>query len=210
MGALPARDQLAPGTLSGEIANHRWRVDVLPFASQAVSPQSRRAMGATSCGRHHQITDWRCNEDRYVPLQRSQRQMRMPQRLDRTAMAGFTLIEALVATALMGLILAALATITAQWLPNWNRGVVRVQRNEQVALGLERLASDLAAAQFIPASQQTRKPFFDGTGQFSHVCAHRFRARMQDLSSKLFALPKSTVSKGPVLVRTQCTLHARH
>jgi general secretion pathway protein I len=41
MGALPARDQLAPGTLSGEIADHRWWVDVLPFASQAVSPQSR-------------------------------------------------------------------------------------------------------------------------------------------------------------------------
>jgi general secretion pathway protein J len=91
--------------------------------------------------------------------------MTTPQRLDRTACAGFTLIEALVATALMGLILAALATLTAQWLPNWNRGMVRVQRNEQVALGVERLVSDLAAAQFISASQQTRKPFFDGTGQ---------------------------------------------
>lgn len=40
MSALPARDQLVPGTLSGEIANHPWRIDVLPFAAQNVSPQS--------------------------------------------------------------------------------------------------------------------------------------------------------------------------
>ena len=40
---------------------------------------------------------------------------------------GFTLIEAIVALALMGLVLSALASITAQWLPNWNRGIARVQ-----------------------------------------------------------------------------------
>jgi general secretion pathway protein J len=90
--------------------------------------------------------------------------MSMP-KFDSAPMAGFTLIEALVATALMGFILAALATITAQWLPNWNHGVVRVQHNEQVALGLERLAADLAAADFIPANNQTRKPFFDGASR---------------------------------------------
>lgn len=36
----------------------------------------------------------------------------------RTRVAGFTLIEALVATLLMAMILSALATVTAQWLPN--------------------------------------------------------------------------------------------
>ena len=34
--------------------------------------------------------------------------------------SGFTLIEALVAMVLMGMILSALATVTAQWLPSWN------------------------------------------------------------------------------------------
>ena len=48
--------------------------------------------------------------------------MTVQQRCDKDTRAGFTLLEALVATALMGLILAALATITAQWLPNWDRG----------------------------------------------------------------------------------------
>jgi general secretion pathway protein I len=38
MTALPAREMLVGGTLSGEVANHPWRLDVLPFALQDVSP----------------------------------------------------------------------------------------------------------------------------------------------------------------------------
>ncbi|MEN3289563.1 MAG: ral secretion pathway protein, partial [Bradyrhizobium sp.] len=48
----------------------------------------------------------------------------------RSGEQGFSLIEALVALALTGLVLSALATITAQWLPNWNRGIDRIQRSE--------------------------------------------------------------------------------
>jgi general secretion pathway protein I len=29
---LPKRDELAPGTLTGALAGHSWRVDVLPFS----------------------------------------------------------------------------------------------------------------------------------------------------------------------------------
>jgi general secretion pathway protein J len=76
--------------------------------------------------------------------------------------AGFTLVETLIAVALMSAILAALATVTAQWLPNWNRGFAHVQRNEAFALGLERLVADLAAAQFIPAGREFTQPVFDG------------------------------------------------
>lgn len=77
--------------------------------------------------------------------------------------AGFTLLEAVVATALMAMILAALATITRQWLPNWNRGMERLQSTDQVALGLDRLAADLSAAEFVSAHGRTRLPVFDGT-----------------------------------------------
>jgi general secretion pathway protein J len=76
--------------------------------------------------------------------------------------AGFTLVEALVATALMGLVLAALATITSQWLPNWSRGVFRVRRAELVDLALDRLTLDLAAAEFIAANRDTTRPLFEG------------------------------------------------
>ena len=36
MTGLPDRGQLAIGNLSGEIAEHRWRTDVLPFVSPNV------------------------------------------------------------------------------------------------------------------------------------------------------------------------------
>ncbi|HKS86877.1 MAG TPA: hypothetical protein VJR71_15460 [Pseudolabrys sp.] len=76
--------------------------------------------------------------------------------------AGFTLVEALVATILMGLILTALATVTAQWLPNWNRGFSRVQRTEQVAVAVERLVADLASAEFVIPNRKTNRPLFEG------------------------------------------------
>ena len=60
---------------------------------------------------------------------------------------GFSLIETLVALALTGLVLSALATITAQWLPNWNRGFDRIQQSELVGISMRRIAADLAAAE---------------------------------------------------------------
>ena len=42
MAALPDRDQLAPGTLSGELAGQPWHVDISPFATDiALQPNAR-------------------------------------------------------------------------------------------------------------------------------------------------------------------------
>jgi general secretion pathway protein J len=76
--------------------------------------------------------------------------------------AGFTLIEVLMATLLMTVILGALATVTAQWLPNWNRGMARVARAERLAIGLERIAADLSVAEMIPINADIRAPLFEG------------------------------------------------
>jgi general secretion pathway protein J len=80
-----------------------------------------------------------------------------------TGVAGFTLIEVLVATLLMTVILAALATVTAQWLPNWNRGMARVQRAERVALGLDRIVADLSVAEMVPVNGDAKVPLFEGS-----------------------------------------------
>jgi general secretion pathway protein J len=77
--------------------------------------------------------------------------------------AGFTLIEVLMATLLMTMILAALATVTSQWLPNWSRGMARVQRAERLALGLDRLVADLSVAAMIPMNGDAKTPLFEGS-----------------------------------------------
>ncbi len=76
--------------------------------------------------------------------------------------AGFTLIEMLIALILMVGILAALATVTAQWLPNWNRGFAHIQRTELFGQGLERLVADLSAAEFVTANGRAWQPLFEG------------------------------------------------
>ena len=76
---------------------------------------------------------------------------------------GFTLIETLVALALTGLVLSALANITSQWLPNWNRGMNRIQRSESLGFGLQGIAADLAAAEYVAANREQRQPLFDGS-----------------------------------------------
>jgi general secretion pathway protein J len=76
---------------------------------------------------------------------------------------GFTLIETLVALALMGLVLSALASLTAQWLPNWNRGLERIQRGELLGIALQRIGADLAAAEYVSSNRDARQPLFDGS-----------------------------------------------
>lgn len=89
--------------------------------------------------------------------------MNAPARRALAGEAGFTLIEVLVATLLMTVILAALATVTAQWLPNWNRGMTRVQRAERLALGLDRIVADLSVAEMMPINADARAPLFEGS-----------------------------------------------
>jgi general secretion pathway protein J len=87
----------------------------------------------------------------------------MSVRARRAGEAGFTLIEVLMATLLMTVILSALATVTAQWLPNWNRGMARVQRAERLAIGLERIAADLSVAEMTPINGDAKAPLlFEG------------------------------------------------
>ena len=80
-----------------------------------------------------------------------------------SGVGGFTLLEALVAVALMGVLLATLATVTAQWMPSWKAGFDRVERVDLLGLGLDRIVADLAAAEFVSTGGENARPLFDGT-----------------------------------------------
>jgi general secretion pathway protein J len=80
----------------------------------------------------------------------------------RQAEAGFTLLEVVVAVALMGLVVGTLATVTGQWLPTWKHSLLRTQRNEKVAIALDRLVMDLSAALYVSPERLSRSPLFRG------------------------------------------------
>jgi general secretion pathway protein I len=41
MTGLPNRNELAPGSISGDLADHQWRVDVLPFVTEDAVTQAQ-------------------------------------------------------------------------------------------------------------------------------------------------------------------------
>jgi len=118
------------------------------------------------------------------------------------AVAGFTLIETLIATALMVVVMAALATVTAQWLPNWNRGFVRVQRTELLSLGIERVVADIAAAQYVPAHYATRKPLFEGR-ELSVTFVRAAIGPNSPPGLEIVQLAEAADARGLALLRTQ-------
>ena len=75
---------------------------------------------------------------------------------------GFSLVETLVALALTGMLLTALAAVTGQWLPSWRHGFAGMQRLEALEVAIERLSADIAAAKPITANRTHAPPLFTG------------------------------------------------
>jgi general secretion pathway protein J len=114
--------------------------------------------------------------------------------------AGFTLVEALVATLLMAFILGALATVTAQWLGNWDRGFIRAQRVELLAAGLERVVADLAAAEVVSLGGGNDPPLFDG-GELSVTFVRTALGPTNSNGLEVVRISEAADSRGPALVR---------
>ena len=118
----------------------------------------------------------------------------------RSRNAGFTLVEALVATLLMAFILGALATVTGQWLPNWDRGLLRAQRVELFAAGLERLVGDLAAAEIVAAGGANDVPLFDGA-ELSVTLVRTTLGPNTANGLEVVRVAETSDARGPALVR---------
>ena len=123
-----------------------------------------------------------------------------------TAESGFTLIETLVALALMGLVLSALASLTAQWLPNWNRGLERIQRSEMISMALQQIGADLAAAEYVPASRSEKRPLFEGS-ELSVMFVRTALGPNAGLGLDIVRLSESTDPGGLVTVRSRMPFH---
>ena len=118
---------------------------------------------------------------------------------------GFTLVEALVATLLMGIILAALGSVTSQWLPSWNRGFTGLQRNRLLATELDRLTEDLAAAQFISMDPDNHSPLFNGNNSSVTFVRTTLAANI-DAGLQVVQIRQTTDEDRPALVRSTARL----
>ena len=113
--------------------------------------------------------------------------------------AGFSLLEALIATFLMAIIMGALGTITAQWMPAWDRGVAALQRVAVFADCMDRVTADLAAAEVVSAGGDL--PVFDGTAQ-SVVFVRTTLAPNSARGLEVVRIAQSSDDRGPLLVRS--------
>ena len=118
----------------------------------------------------------------------------------RSRCAGFTLIEALLATLLMAIIMGALAQMTSQWLRNWNRGFARIQGEDLLAGGLDRLVADVAAAEII-AGSASNMPMFDGA-EFAVMFVRTSVGPNTFTGLEAIRIEEASDNRGPALVRT--------
>jgi general secretion pathway protein J len=123
-------------------------------------------------------------------------------RVRSSPVSGFSLVEALVATVLMGIVLGALATVTAQWLPNWDKGFARAQRSELLDVALARMVADLSAAEFITPNRETRQPLFEGA-ELSVTFIRTALGPNRRPGLELVRIGETADRLGPALVRTQ-------
>ena len=114
--------------------------------------------------------------------------------------SGFTLFEALVAVALMGVLLATLSTVTAQWMPGWKAGFDRVQGADLLGLGLDRIAADLAAAEFVSSGAENPRLLFEGTAT-SVIFVRSAIGPNASAGLEIVHLSETDDARGRVLVR---------
>ena len=106
---------------------------------------------------------------------------------------------------LMGLIVSVLATITSQWLPNWNRGFDRIQRSESVSIALDRISADIGASEFMRPDREAKSVLFDG----SESSITLVRASLGPNASRgldLVRIAETADRNGAVLTRSRAAL----
>jgi general secretion pathway protein J len=115
--------------------------------------------------------------------------------------AGFTLIEAMAAIALMGAIVAAMALMTGQWLPSWRHGFSNLQRVSLIGQGLDRLAADFAAAEYVSLDGRSVAPVFEGRPEAALIVRSSLGPNAAS-GLEFVRLAAVTDAKGVAMVRT--------
>lgn len=111
------------------------------------------------------------------------------------------MLEALIGIALMGLLLAILAKVTAEWVPRWKAGFARAQSADLLGLGLDRIAADVAAAEYVGPGEGAQL-LFEGTPT-SVTFVRTAVGPNAAASLEIVRLTEIEDARGRVLVRTR-------
>lgn len=120
----------------------------------------------------------------------------------RRAEDGFTLLEALLAVALMILLLATLSTVTGQWMRGWKTGFDNTQSADLLGLGLDRIAADIGAAEYVSPGQGDTRPLFQGTDSSLTFVRSAIGPNAQ-AGLEVVRLAEIDDARGHILVRTR-------
>ena len=118
----------------------------------------------------------------------------------KVASRGFTLIEAIVALALAGLVVLGLATLTAQWFSQWNHAAGTLQTSEALAAGFDRFMNDLGAAEASAPPNSDQAILFEGTATSLTFWRTRLSVR-PEFGMELVHYSLDTTSDHTTLVR---------
>jgi general secretion pathway protein J len=86
-------------------------------------------------------------------------------------------------------------------MPNWHRGFGRVQRLETLDVGLQRVVSDLEAAEFVTANNASKAPIFLGEAK-SVTIVRRANAPGTTPHLEFVRLAETVDERGFALVRS--------
>ncbi|MCI0600765.1 MAG: prepilin-type N-terminal cleavage/methylation domain-containing protein [Beijerinckiaceae bacterium] len=120
----------------------------------------------------------------------------------RTGECGFTLLEALIAAALTGLVLTMIATVATPWMQSWKAGFGRTQNADLLGLGLDRLAADLGAAEFVSPGKEGTLPLFLGRA-YSVTFVRSAIGPNAPAGLEIVRLAETDDARGRVLVRAR-------
>ncbi len=120
----------------------------------------------------------------------------------RSSNAGFTLLEMMLALALTGVMVSAIAVFAGQWMTSWRAGFAQLQATDLLSLGLERLSADISSAQYAAVNSAQETTLFLGDAK-SVVFVRRSPAPDTLGRLEVVRIAQTTDARGAALIRTR-------
>jgi len=110
----------------------------------------------------------------------------------------------MLALALTGVMVSAIAVFAGQWMTSWRAGFAQLQATDLLSLGLERLSADISAAQYAAVSGGQEQTLFLGDAK-SLIFVRRSPAPDALGRLEVVRIAQSADARGAALIRTRAS-----